>query len=172
MAENPVYKKCIPRGLLVDIALIAIFIFSNGIQKNECEKGVSSSPFLSFSRCYSLGMKTYTGSCHCGAVHYEVDIENLKEVIDCNCSICSKRGSLFTFVPATQFRLNKGKENLTEYQFNKHVIHHLFCKTCGILSFAEGKGPDGTEMVGVNVRCLDDIDISSLTLNHYDGKSL
>jgi hypothetical protein len=116
-------------------------------------------------------MKTYTGGCHCGKVRYEVDIENLNEVIECNCSICSKRAWLLTFVPAAAFRLLKGENDLTEYQFNKHLVHHLFCSTCGTSSFCRGARPDGTEMAGINVRCLDDIDIGSLTINQFDGKN-
>ena len=61
-------------------------------------------------------------------------------------------------------------KNLTSYQFNKHNIEHFFCKTCGIQSFAKGKSPKG-EMAAINVRCLDGIDVSALTVKHVDGKS-
>lgn len=117
-------------------------------------------------------MTTYTGGCHCGAVQYETDIETLNAVISCNCSLCSKRGWLLTFVPASQFRLLKGEESLTEYQFNKKIIHHLFCNICGTASFGRGMGPDGMEMAAINVRCLDGVDIDSLTIQKYDGKSV
>lgn len=116
----------------------------------------------------------HTGGCHCGKVHYEVTTDlgpDQGMVISCNCSICSKRGSLLTFVPADQFTLKSGEGALSEYTFNKHVIHHKFCKTCGILSFANGVGPDGKEMVAINVRCLDDIDLGSLKVTEFDGKS-
>ena len=117
-------------------------------------------------------MKTYTGGCHCTAVQYEVDIESLVGVISCNCSICSKRGWLLTFVPTTSFRLKSGEDNLTKYQFNKKLIDHLFCKTCGVASFGKGKDGDGNEMVAINVRCLDDVDTSSLTINEFNGKDM
>lgn len=114
--------------------------------------------------------KAHAGGCHCGKVRYEVTTD-LGMVVSCNCSICSKRGSLLTFVPADRFTLKSGAGDLTEYTFNKHVIHHKFCKTCGILSFADGKGPDGKDMVAVNVRCLDDVDLGSLKITEFDGKS-
>ena len=114
--------------------------------------------------------KTYTGGCHCGKVRYEVTM-SLDRIISCNCSICSKTGTLLAFVPADQFELLSGEGDLTDYQFNKKQIHHLFCSTCGVRSFARGKGPDGKEMRAVNVRCLDDVDISTLTPMQFDGKS-
>jgi hypothetical protein len=115
--------------------------------------------------------KTYTGGCHCGKVRYEVAM-SLDRIISCNCSICSKTGTLLAFVPADQFKLLSGENNLTDYQFNKKVIHHVFCSTCGVRSFARGKGPDGAEMRAVNVRCLDDVDVSTLTPMQFDGKSM
>ena len=115
-------------------------------------------------------MHTYTGGCHCGNVRYEVQAE-LAQVISCNCSLCSKRGYVLAFVPATQFTLVSGEGSLTDYQFNKKIIHHLFCATCGVGSFARGIGPDGVETIAINVRCLDDVDISALTITPYDGKS-
>jgi hypothetical protein len=114
--------------------------------------------------------KTYTGGCHCGAVRYEVT-SDLGSVITCNCSICMKRGSLLTFVPVAQFRLLSGQNNLTDYQFASRTIHHLFCKTCGIGSYAMGAMPDGTKMAAINVRCLDGVDIDALKPTPFDGKS-
>ena len=116
-------------------------------------------------------MKTYTGGCHCGKVRYEVT-SDLSYVMDCNCSICSRKGHVLTFVPASQFTLLSGENAVTDYQFNKHVIHHTFCSTCGISSFASGKRPDGTEMRAINVRCLDGVDLTKLDIKHVDGKSV
>jgi len=115
--------------------------------------------------------KKYTGGCHCGKVRYEVTTD-LGKVISCNCSICSKKGTLLNFVGAEQFKLLSGEDSLTDYQFNKHIIHHLFCSTCGIPSFARGTGPKGQKMVAINARCLDDLDVSSLELTQFDGKSM
>jgi hypothetical protein len=115
--------------------------------------------------------KTYTGGCHCGKVRYEVST-NLTPVMSCNCSICSKRGSLLTFVPPAQFKLRSGEDALGDYQFNKHIVHHLFCKTCGILSFARGKNPKGEDTIAINVRCLEGVDPAGLKITPFDGRSL
>ena len=115
-------------------------------------------------------MKTYTGGCHCGKARYEASTD-LEMVVNCNCSICEKRGLLLTFVPPEQFKLLSGEGELKDYQFNKKVIHHFFCPDCGVESFAHGKGPDGKAMYAVNVRCLDGIDLKSLSPKPCDGRS-
>lgn len=112
-------------------------------------------------------MKTYTGGCHCHKVRYEVDMEELTEAMACNCSICSKRGWLLSFVPASSFRLLSGADEVTTYHFNNKKIDHIFCKTCGVASYGSGG-----DMVSINVRCLDDVDANTLTVNHYDGKNI
>ena len=113
----------------------------------------------------------YTGSCHCGQVQFEADLD-IKQLISCNCSICSRKGSLLTFSDLEHFKLVKGEDNLQDYQFNTHTIHHLFCKTCGIGPFGRGKKPGGPEMVAINARCLENFDFSDVPVVHYDGKSL
>ena len=116
-------------------------------------------------------MKTnYTGGCQCGAVRYEVSAD-IGTVMSCNCSRCQKLGWLLAFVPAQDFKLLSGDDATTEFKFNKHVIRHRFCATCGIESFASGKGPDGSDVVAINVRCLDDVDLDALTVNKIDGRS-
>jgi hypothetical protein len=114
---------------------------------------------------------TYSGGCQCGAVRYEVTAD-INEVIACNCSRCGKLGSLLAFAAADDFKLNKGEDATTEFQFNKHRIHHLFCSTCGIQSYARGKGPNDIEMVAINVRCLDGVDPNSFHIKNVDGRSL
>jgi len=114
--------------------------------------------------------RTYIGGCQCGAVRYEATLE-LGEVIACNCSRCGRLGSLLAFLPKSNFKLVSGEGAMTEYQFNRHNIHHLFCSTCGIQSFARGKRPDGTEMIAINARCVDDIDLDRLTVKKIDGRS-
>ena len=114
--------------------------------------------------------RTYTGGCHCGAVRYEVQAD-LSQIIACNCSICTKRGLLLTFVPADRFKLLAGEGMLKDYQFNRKVIHHVFCPACGVESFANGAMPNGTKMAAINVRCLDGVDLASLTPTPFDGKS-
>jgi hypothetical protein len=115
--------------------------------------------------------KTYSGGCHCGKVRYEATTD-LAQVLSCNCSICTKRGLLLTFVPQQQFKLLSGGDTLTDYQFARKTIHHLFCPDCGVQSFARGTLPDGSPMVAVNVRCLDGVDLAGLTVTPFDGKSL
>ncbi|MBV9561354.1 MAG: GFA family protein [Bradyrhizobium sp.] len=115
--------------------------------------------------------QTYCGGCQCGNVRYEVALD-IGEVIACNCSRCGRLGSLLAFAPAADFKLIAGDDATTEYQFNKHVIHHLFCSTCGIQSFARGTGPGGVEMAAINVRCLDGVDPMALKVKHVDGRRL
>jgi hypothetical protein len=114
--------------------------------------------------------QTYTGGCHCGAVRYEVTL-TLDSVLSCNCSHCTKRGSLLSFTTPDNFKLLAGGDGLVDYQFNTHIIHHLFCRKCGTESFARGTRPDGQEMICINVRCLDDVDIGALKLTPFDGRS-
>jgi hypothetical protein len=114
--------------------------------------------------------ETRQGGCHCGAVRYRVDIDLSKPVTQCNCSICARTGALLSFVPANAFALEKGEGSLADYQFSKKVIHHLFCRICGVRSFARVEGPNGP-MVAINTRCLDDLDATTLNLRHFDGKS-
>lgn len=114
----------------------------------------------------------YTGSCHCGAVRYTVEADLSRPVVACNCSMCGRAGSLLAFAPVDKFTLEQGSDALTDYQFHKHVIHHLFCKTCGIKSFARGTRPGGKEVVAINVRCLDGVDPSALVVTPFDGRSL
>jgi hypothetical protein len=84
--------------------------------------------------------------------------------------MCGRSGTLLTFVPADTFTLLSGEGELTDYQFGTKHIHHLFCKVCGIKSFARGQGKDGPT-VAINSRCLDDVDPASLNVMNFDGKS-
>lgn len=118
-----------------------------------------------------MAPSTYTGSCHCGAVRYTVEADLSQPAIACNCSMCGRTGTLLSFVPIEKFKLEKGSESLTDYQFNKHVIHHLFCRVCGIKSFARGTARDGSPTVAINTRCLDDVEVSKLNVTPFDGKS-
>ncbi len=116
-------------------------------------------------------LQNYTGSCHCGKVRYEVSVDLSAPVISCNCSICSRTGTMLTFVPTEQFKLLSGEEVLTDYQFNKNRIHHLFCSVCGVRSFAKGQDHSGREVRAINVRCLEGVDLDALTVTKVDGKS-
>lgn len=117
------------------------------------------------------GTQVYKGGCHCGKVRYEVTAD-LSKVYSCNCSICSKRGWLLAFVKPEQFKLVQGGDELTDYQFGKKSIHHLFCPVCGVSSFGRGSTPQSGDMIAVNVRCVDNLDLPSLSVTEVDGKSL
>jgi hypothetical protein len=114
----------------------------------------------------------YQGSCHCGRVAFDVDLDLTQPVLACNCSMCGRMGWRLAFVPPAKFHLRRGGDAVTDYQFGKKQIHHLFCATCGIRAFGHGNGPGGGEMFAVNVRCLDGIDVDALPLHHFDGKRL
>jgi hypothetical protein len=113
----------------------------------------------------------HRGGCHCGRVRYEAT-SDLAQVVDCNCSICMKRGAVWAFVKAPEFKLVQGEEALADYQFGKKNIHHLFCKSCGVGAFSRGMAPNGDETFAINVSCLDDIEVAKLKLTPFDGKSL
>ncbi len=114
---------------------------------------------------------TQHGGCHCGAIRYTVEMDPAAPALICNCSMCGRSGSMLQFAPAEKFTLDKGADNLTDYLFNKHVIHHAFCKTCGIKSFARGVDAKGNKTVAINVRCLDGIDVFHVPTKQWDGKS-
>ncbi len=120
------------------------------------------------ARVYTEHMRTYTGGCHCGAVRYEVDTD-LADTLVCNCSHCEKKGFILHFVDEDAFRLKSGGEHLTSYRFNKKSIDHLFCDICGTESFARGVS---FPKVAINVRCLDGVDISTLTPRAFNGRDV
>ena len=110
----------------------------------------------------------YKGSCHCGAVQFEVEAPEEVECQDCNCSICSKSGYLHLIVPKSKFKLLQGEDNLTTYTFDTGEAKHKFCKTCGIKSFyIPRSNPDGYD---INVRCLDP-QPKKINIEPFDGKN-
>jgi len=114
--------------------------------------------------------QTLAGGCHCGAVRFEAQAD-LSQTVDCNCSHCAMKGFVLTAVPAENLNVLSGEDRLTEYRFNKKKIAHLFCSICGAQPFSRGEGQDGSRMAMVNVRCLDNVDLSALSPMHFDGKS-
>ena len=112
----------------------------------------------------------HRGSCHCGDVAFEVEGE-VDSAISCNCSMCSRKGSLLWFAPREQFRLLTPEENAATYEFNKHVIKHRFCRRCGMHPYAEGVDPKGNRIAAVNLRCLEDFDLASVKVQEFNGKA-
>jgi hypothetical protein len=115
-------------------------------------------------------LRWHAGGCHCGAVRFEVQLRDVVEVDDCNCSICLKAGFLHLIVPAARFRLLQGQDLLATYTFNTGAAKHLFCSRCGIKSFyVPRSNPDG---FSVNLRCLDDPqDFTEVRIVDFDGRN-
>ena len=118
--------------------------------------------------------KTYHGSCHCGAVRYEADIDLSSGTGRCNCSICTKARNWSVIVKPNDFRLLSGEQSLVDYQFGRKMIHHRFCNKCGVRPFSRAG-----EQVAVRVNCLDGVDAQELidapvkyfNMRHDDAKS-
>ena len=112
-------------------------------------------------------MTTFRGGCHCRRVDFEVTAPDHLTVYDCNCSICLLSGFLHLIVDAKNFRLLRGKNILTTYQFNTGTAKHRFCAVCGIKSFYVPRShPNG---YSVNARCLDTVDVDKIDIKPFDG---
>ncbi|MGH8399852.1 MAG: GFA family protein [Gammaproteobacteria bacterium] len=107
--------------------------------------------------------KTYTGSCHCGKVRFEAELDLAEGTGKCNCSICAKSRNWGMMIKPAAFCLLTGKDDLTDYQFNTNSVHHYFCSTCGVRSFAHGNIPEaGGEFYSVTLACLDEVSDAEL----------
>lgn len=114
-------------------------------------------------------MRTYKGSCHCGAVAFEIDTE-FTEFTKCDRSLCRNKNAVMTKVHESRFRLLQGEEVLGLYQWNTRVAKHHFCTRCGIYTFHRKRvTPD---FFGINVYCLDDADISNVPIVEVDGRTM
>jgi hypothetical protein len=113
---------------------------------------------------------SHKGSCHCGQIKFEVQ-GTFDTAMECNCSHCSRKGYLLWFVPRTDFTLHTDPDSVATYTFNKHAIKHQFCPNCGCAPFGFGASR-GAEMAAINVRCLEDVDLSSIKRKFVDGRSL
>ena len=112
--------------------------------------------------------RTYEGGCHCGRVRFQVTAD-LGTVSECNCSICAKKGFLHLIVLPENFVLQRGREDLTTYQFNTKTAKHTFCRHCGMHPFYVPRSdPD---KIDVNARCLDDVDPARLRPRQFDGRN-
>ena len=114
--------------------------------------------------------QTFTGGCHCGAVRFEAAFDP-NTGTKCNCSMCSKKGTFGVIVKPVDFRLTAGEASLSNYQFNTKIMHHLFCKNCGVHAFGRGHLEQlGGDYYSVNLNCVDDLDLSKLTPMYWDGR--
>jgi len=123
--------------------------------------------------------KTYNGSCHYGAVHFQADIDLSAGTNKCNCSICTKSRAWFAIVPGAGFRLTQGAEALTEYRWTpagkpEPFLRYAFCKTCGIRAYGRGEHPSmGGVFYAAPITTLDDVDADELAaapVKYADGR--
>ncbi len=112
----------------------------------------------------------YQGSCHCGRISFQVEGE-IENGLACNCSMCSRKGWLMWFVPREKLQLKTPGDAAGTYLFNKRVIKHRFCPTCGIHPYGEATDPNGNPVAAINIRCLEGVDPASIPVQHFDGRS-
>jgi hypothetical protein len=112
----------------------------------------------------------YKGSCHCGKVAFEAE-GALEAALACNCSICSRKGALLWALPKAQVRFQAKPGDLGQYTFDRHVIGHRFCTTCGIHTHGEDTAKSGGSDVYINIRCLEGVDLDKIPLHQFDGRS-
>ena len=111
--------------------------------------------------------KIYEGGCHCGQVRFRVTTD-LSGILDCNCSICTKKGFLHLIVPPEKFELLTDPAAISTYTFNTGIAKQTFCRNCGMHPFYTPRShPD---MIDVNVRCLEGVDLKTLTITPYNGQ--
>lgn len=117
-------------------------------------------------------LETYRGSCHCGAVTFEADLDLTRDSFRCNCSICRRTRFWPAIAKPENFRLLTGKSELTQYAFNTRKNHHYFCKHCGVRSFGVGNETPIGKMYGVNLGCLTNVTdekLSKIPVTYVDG---
>ena len=106
-------------------------------------------------------------TCHCGGVEAEVSLpEKLEKVLRCNCSICKRKGYIMTMVGGDDFKIKKGQDLLTLYQYHTKVAEHYFCSKCGI--HTHNKPRSNPKIYGINIACVEGInpfELENVSLN-------
>jgi hypothetical protein len=118
-------------------------------------------------------LKTYAGSCHCGAVRFEAELDLTQPTFRCNCSICRRTRFWAAVAVPARFRLLQGEADLTRYLFNTRRNEHYFCRHCGVRAFGHGTETPMGEMYGVNVGCLEavtDEELAGIPIVYVDGR--
>ena len=116
--------------------------------------------------------KTYKGSCHCGAVRFEADLDLTQPSYRCNCSICRRSRFWPAIAMPEHFRLLAGEGDIVEYLFNTKKNQHFFCKRCGVRAFGVGNDTPVGKMYGVNIGCLEGVsekELSNIPITYVDG---
>ena len=111
--------------------------------------------------------QTYSGSCHCGRVRFEFQA-NIASAMECNCSLCRRKGALWHAASDTALRIVSGEEELTLYQFGTMTAKHYSCRHCGVSPLTRPR-LDPTRWA-VNLRCIEGLDLSLLAIRKFDGK--
>ncbi len=119
-------------------------------------------------------MKTYFGSCHCGDVAFQAELDLSQGAGRCNCSICTKRRAWSMIVKPEVFQLLRGADKLSDYQFSSQSVHHRFCTNCGCAPFGEGHVPEiGGDYVAVAINCLDEVsqeELAAMPMRYSNGR--
>ncbi len=112
----------------------------------------------------------HRGSCHCGKIAFEAELD-ISSAHECNCSHCQRKGYLLVFIGRDALKLTTPEADLATYRFNRHVIDHHFCPTCGCAPFGFGTDPAGNRTAAVNLRCIEEIDLGKVERIAVDGRS-
>ena len=121
-----------------------------------------------------MATRPHRGSCHCGAVRFEADVDLAAGTIQCTCTLCTKQRNWAAIVPRAAFRLLAGDAAMTEYRCNTRTEQHFFCATCGVRPFGYGTSPRWGAYLAVSVACLDDVtaaELAAVPVRRLDGRN-